>query len=649
MIVYQATKTSFLEDVYNDQVVKKILEKLEINVGSSEKESWVDTANHMERILRDDRFPNDISVAMELKLYNSKLRVDFIVAGLNAEKKHTMIVIEFKRWDSAKVVTDRDDMVEVKAFGIVQHPSYQALSYTKIIKNFYAAAEDEKMIIQPCSCLHRYEKTENDAITDEQYKGLLDESPIFLNGENDKLKDFITRYIKFGDNKETLYILENGGIRPSKQLQDNILSMLQGKEEFSMVDLQKDVFEEAKRLAKLSKKDGKKRVYIVEGGPGTGKSVIAINLMGQLLGKYGMNCQYITKNQTPRDVYSTQLKGSYKKTEIDNLFCGSGSYIKEKSNEFDALIVDEAHRITEKTGFLRRGENQIKEIINAARFSIFFIDAKQRIHIDDYGTIDRIKFFANELDADIHYGKLNAQFRCGGAEKFIDWVESALQYQDSNIEEVDMSFLNDYDIQVFENPNDLKEKIIERNAIQNKSRILAGYCWDWISKPDPKGDQYDIDIPEYNFKMKWNFNNTIWAIDKESVEQVGCIHTSQGLEFDYIGVLIGKDLRYEDGKIITDFTQRASTDKSLSGIKKMYQEDKEKALNLADEIIKNTYRTLLTRGQKGCYIYCEDKRLAQFLKSKLRRYKGITCSIDDNKETNNESMVAEDSEEYRYE
>ena len=148
MIVYEATKTSFLEDVYNDQIVKRILQKLEINVGNSEKESWVDTANHMERILRDDRFPNDISVAMEMKLYNSKLRVDFIVAGLNAEKKHTMIVIEFKRWDSAKVVTDRDDMVEVKAFGIVQHPSYQALSYTKIIKNFYAAAENEEKNIQ---------------------------------------------------------------------------------------------------------------------------------------------------------------------------------------------------------------------------------------------------------------------------------------------------------------------------------------------------------------------------------------------------------------------------------------------------------------------------------------------------------------------
>ena len=150
--------------------------------------------------------------------------------------------------------------------------------------------------------------------------------------------------------------------------------------------------------------------------------------------------------------------------------------------------------------------------------------------------------------------------------------------------------------------------------------------------------------------MSWNLDGgDIFALGEKTVKQAGCIHTTQGLEFDYIGVLIGKDLRYEDGTIVTDFTQRASTDKSLSGIKKMYQEDKEKALNLADEIIKNTYRTLLTRGQKGCYIYCEDKQLAQFLKSKLRRHNGITYFVDDNEKINYELMVAEDSEEYRYE
>lgn len=649
MIVYEATKQSFLEDVYNDKISKKIKERLGFNVGSSENESWIDTANHMEKILRDSIFPNDISVAMEFKLYNSKLRVDFIVCGLNAEKKNTIIIIEFKRWNSAKVVSDRDDMVEVKAYGIVQHPSYQALSYAKIIKNFYAAAEEDKMDIYPCSCLHRYERTGNDAITDNQYKNLLEESPIFLNGENDKLKDFISRHIKYGDNKETLYMLEDGGIKPSKQLQDSILNMLEGKEEFSMVDLQKDVFEEAKRLAKLSKKDGKKRVYIVEGGPGTGKSVIAINLLGQFLGKYGMNCQYITKNQTPRDVYSVQLKGTYKKTEIDNLFCGSGSYIDEKSNEFDALIVDEAHRVTEKTGFLRRGENQIKEIIKSARFSIFFIDSKQRIHIDDYGTVERIEFFAKELSAEISYGKLNVQFRCGGAEKFIDWVENALQYEDASKEEIDMTFLKDYKVEVFDDPNDLKARIIDCNKIQNKSRILAGYCWDWISKRDPEGDNYDIQFPEYDFKMKWNFEKTIWAINKDSVEQAGCIHTSQGLEFDYVGVIIGKDLRYENGKVITDFTARASTDKSLSGIKKMYSEDKESALKLADEIIKNTYRTLLTRGQNGCFIYCEDKALANYLRQSLEQANNIVYSIGEDDEGYEELKVAEDSEEYKYE
>ena len=148
--------------------------------------------------------------------------------------------------------------------------------------------------------------------------------------------------------------------------------------------------------------------------------------------------------------------------------------------------------------------------------------------------------------------------------------------------------------------------------------------------------------------MKWNFNKTIWAIDKDSVGQAGCIHTSQGLEFDYVGVIIGKDLRYENGKIITDFKERASTDKSLSGIKKMYKENPEGALKLADEIIKNTYRTLLTRGQNGCYIYCKDKALSEYLKNRLTTAKEIIYPVDaENQYT--ELKVAEDSEEYKYE
>ncbi|HBZ50983.1 MAG TPA: ATP-binding protein, partial [Erysipelotrichaceae bacterium] len=122
----------------------------------------------------------------------------------------------------------------------------------------------------------------------------------------------------------------------------------------------------------------------------------------------------------------------------------------------------------------------------------------------------------------------------------------------------------------------------------------------------------------FDFGMSWNLGSTsTWAIDKDSVNEVGCIHTCQGLEFDYVGVIIGDDMRYENGHIITDFTKRAKTDKSLFGIKKLYKEQPEEALKRADHIIKNTYRTLLTRGQKGCFIYCTDSALANYFKARL--------------------------------
>jgi len=199
-----------------------------------------------------------------------------------------------------------------------------------------------------------------------------------------------------------------------------------------------------------------------------------------------------------------------------------------------------------------------------------------------------------------------------------------------------------------DNPNDVKNKIFELNKLNNKARLLAGYCWDWIKEGKNDTNIHDIVIPEYDFAMSWNLgSSSTWAIDSESVNEVGCIHTSQGLEFDYVGVIIGKDLRYENGKVVTDFRERAGTDNSLKGIKTMYKKEPEKALKIADEIIKNTYRTLMTRGQKGCYIYCEDKFLAEYLRSRINRSNGIIYSIDE--EEIYELNVAEEGEEYKYE
>ena len=164
------------------------------------------------------------------------------------------------------------------------------------------------------------------------------------------------------------------------------------------------------------------------------------------------------------------------------------------------------------------------------------------------------------------------------------------------------------DVGVFDDPNEMREELRKLNRINNKARMLAGYCYNWVSKNDPS--LYDIQL-ENGFKAQWNFSNTsTWAIDEDSFEQVGCIHTSQGLEFDCCGVIIGRDLIYRNGEVICDFTQRAKTDQSLRGSKDVH---------LFDKIIRNTYKTLLSRGQKGCFIYCEDKLLADYIKKSLKK------------------------------
>ena len=467
--------------------------------------------------------------------------------------------------------------------------------------------------------MHNYLAVTPPTLLSDDYKTYLEKAPAFIKGDVEKLRDFINKYIKYGDDKETLYMIENGKIRPSKSLQDALSSMLKGNEEFVMIDDQKLVYETALDMARKSYRDGNKRVLIVKGGPGTGKSVLAINLLVKLTNE-NMVCSYVTKNAAPRNVYATKLSGDFRKTRINNLFKGSGSFVESSENEFDVLIIDEAHRLNAKSGmFQNLGENQIKEIIKASKFSIFFIDESQRVTLKDIGSVEEIQKYIGQANAKSEVMELESQFRCNGSDGYIAWLDDVLDIRKTaNNEGFDL----DYDIKICDDPNEVRDIIFEKNKINNKARLLAGYCWNWIKDGKNKSDVYDITIPECNFAMSWNLgNSTTWAIDPNSVNEIGCIHTAQGLEFDYAGVIIGNDLRYENGKIITDVKERAKTDQSIKGINKLSIENPEQANKIADEIIKNTYRTLMTRGQKGCYIYCTDKKLSDYLKKRLNQKK----------------------------
>lgn len=617
MIIYSSTKEGFLSDVFNgtiaDQIDSAFYTRLGRHTSPNEKISWKNSMMYMNNVLNTSDIPDNINIAIEYQVPLTSKRIDFIISGTNEYDKEHIIIIELKQWDSAQI-TNKDGIVKTRfqqGESEVAHPSYQAWSYAAILYDFNESIREENITINPYAYLHNY--AQDNVISNSFYQSYIDKAPLFLKNDAGKLRSFIKKHIKHASKKDILFIIEKGRIVPSKQLADSISLMLKGNKEFVLLDEQKVVYETViSMLSGIRKK--MKQVLIVEGGPGTGKSVVAINLLAELTNKKFLT-QYVSKNAAPREVYAAKLSGDMNSTRIKSLFVGSGNFTETEKDLFDVLIVDEAHRLNYKSGLYRnKGSNQILEIINASKISIFFVDDNQKIHIDDIGTKTTIEKYALEADAIVQHAKLSSQFRCNGSDGYLNWLDNTLQIRETANFKLSPE---DFDFRIFLDPNELREEIIKKNRINNKSRLVAGYCWDWISQKDSSA--YDINIDEFGFKIKWNLKDdgSKWIIAKESINEIGCIHTCQGLELDYVGVIIGNDLRFENGKVITDVSKRSTNDRSIFGIKTMLRESPEEAKQLADQLIKNTYRTLMTRGMKGCYVYFCDPNLSKHFRQQL--------------------------------
>jgi DUF2075 family protein len=616
MIVYQGTKVRFSEDVLTNSIDKIISSHIKKWTGKetarSEMAAFKNSLEHMDRVLQDRQIPDDCGISVEYHIPQTSKRVDFIISG-NDGVQDCCVIIELKQWSEAEL-TVRDGVVKTRLQGHVvetSHPSYQAWAYAAILQAFNATIEDDAIKLQACAYLHNYEP--DDVITNGFYRDYLDKAPAFLKPDAGKLRGFIRQFIKKGDNSDIVQRINNGKIRPSKSLADSLRSIIAGNREFIMIDDQKVVYETAMDLAKHSD-EKRKHVLIVEGGPGTGKSVVAINLLVDLTRQHLLT-QYVTKTSAPRSVYFDKLQGVKKMTELKNLFVGSGSFMNAERNSIPALVVDEAHRLTKQTGFLKMGDNQVKEIIEAALFSVFFIDEDQRVHIDDYGDVKTIERIAGMSGAKVTKMALSSQFRCNGSDGYLAWLDDVLQIRETANTEFTSDF--EFDFRVVDNPSVLREMIFEKNKANNKARLVAGYCWDWNSDKNPSA--YDITFPEQDFKMRWNLKSygSTWIIDPNSVQEVGCIHTCQGLEVDYVGVIIGEDLIFRDGKVLVDPAKRSKMDKSISGYKRRMKDRPDETKVLLRTIIKNTYRTLMTRGMKGCWVCCCDKELQGYMTRRL--------------------------------
>lgn len=619
MIVYEDSKRGFVEDVKSNCIADRIADKIrehEINAGQErEYVSWQNSLQFMRNIVDDNEIDDDVKIAIEYSIPLTSKRVDFIISGADSDDHDNVVIVELKQWQKAEVVDD-DMHYCVKTFvggndRIVCHPSYQAYSYSCFIRNYSQTVLDKGINLVPCAYLHNYDPKFKPNLSNSIYREWVGEAPFFVRDEAEVFSAFIKKYVtRKSSDGDLLYKIDHGRLKPTKALQDSLASLVKGNKEFMLLDEQAVCYDMCLKTMAKCREDGRKRTIIIQGGPGTGKSVLAVNLLMEYISK-SLNASYVTKNSAPRKAFLSLLTNSDAKklVNIKQLFRSPFGLSNVPCNTYDCLIVDEAHRLVKKMYGDWNGENQVKECISASLLSIFLLDEDQAVTNKDIGSVDEIRKWCVALGSILKMpeeANLVSQFRCNGSDAYIQFVDDVLQRTGESVS-VDLSELN-FDFRVFDNASDLREALRKKNSVNNKSRMVAGYCYDWNVKHG-RGE-YDILLPG-GFRAKWNLeNDDIWAVNPESFEEVGCIHTAQGLEFDYVGVLIGKDLRYDtnSGNVITDKSRISKDDKS-SGIRSSNDAQ-------ARRLILNTYKTLLTRGQKGCYVYCEDQALSEYMKRK---------------------------------
>lgn len=620
MIVYNANKGQFVRDVRTNVIATKILDLIRergLNAGhDNEFASWQNSMQFMRNIVDDRDIDDDVQIAIEYNIPQTSKRVDFIIIGANQWGKDNIVIVELKQWSKAEVVDD-DMHYCVRTFvandnRIVCHPSYQAYSYSRFIGNYSQVVHNESIQLVPCAYLHNYRPEYKQALSDDIYKEWYSSAPFFIMDEVQQFTDFVKKYVTRKSSKgDLLYLIDHGRIKPTKALQDALVSMVRGTPVFDLLDEQAVCFDMCVRTMLQCLKDRKKRTILIQGGPGTGKSVLAVNLLMHFI-TCACNTAYVTKNSAPRQAFLSILSENRAENiaDIGQLFRSPFGLSNVPANSYDCLIVDEAHRLVKKMYGDWNGENQVKECINASLLTIFMLDEDQAVTTKDIGSIGEIQKWCSALDSKVlirEETKLVSQFRCNGSDAYIQFIDNLLQRKEETVA-VTLSELN-YDFRVFDDASAMRDALREKNAVDNKARMVAGYCYDWNVRHH-RGD-VDISLPG-GFKAKWNLeNDKIWAINPRSFEEVGCIHTAQGLEFDYVGVLIGKDLTYdvESGRVLTNKNAISKDDKT-SGIRGANDMD-------ARRLILNTYKTLLTRGQKGCFVYCEDEALRNYIKSLL--------------------------------
>jgi uncharacterized protein len=621
MRLYSGTSKQFIEDTVHNQIAEKLRNAFfgyyRYYPSPAEINSWRNSLRSMGQVFQHAELM-DHGVLLEYQLPLTSRRLDCMICGRDLQKTDNAVIVELKQWDECEeAYGDNEVLTWVGgAKREVLHPSVQVGQYQMYLEDTHTAFnnENDPVVLNACTYLHNYNHYSDDVIFADKFQTSLKLYPLFTADDVENLTDYLRNRLLAGYGLDVLQRIEESKYRPNKKLMDHVGNIIKHKSEYVLLDEQLIVYDAVLACAKRGFHDKRKTIIVVKGGPGTGKSVIAINLMADLLLK-GYNSHYATGSraftETLRKIIGTRGGVQFKYFN---------SYSDAEENTIDVLIADEAHRIRETSDsrFTPRSQRskktQIEELLRASKVAVFLIDDNQVVRPNEIGSVAYIKKIASEKKCKVHEYELETQFRCNGSDAFVSWVNNTLSIK--RTANIIWDQHDEFDFKVFASPVDLE------NAIRGKvnqgftGRVTAGFCWDW-SLPNNNGRlKNDVVIGEY--ERPWNAKPnarclspgipkaSLWAYDPNGINQVGCIYTAQGFEFDYVGVIFGEDLVY-------DFDMQEWIGNSSKSSDSVVKRSKNKFVDL----VKNTYRVLLSRGMKGCYVYFMNKDTERFFKSRI--------------------------------
>lgn len=654
-VLYQATQAQFISEVERNLVSQKMrhtAEQAGIHSAENEIASWENNAPHIARLLTQCG-ARDSYVTFEFLVPFSRKRIDCMIYGTGEDNSENVIHIELKQWSNKTVGTadsdgnfttnddanrQPDDVIfNVEAFTghanrIVAHPSQQVKGYQGYLSNFIEVFSNQEVSLTGLAYCYNYTKNANPSfLYDAKYERLLSEYPTYAKDQFDELTEKLTGLLQKGAGLSIFNKVISSPVRPSKKLLSEVTSMIEqgNTSAFSLIESQivaRNMIIDKIRPILNNNGKSQKSVIIVKGGPGTGKTVIALHILAEL-SRYQLSVQYATKSKPLLEGVRHQIR-----PRARLLFHNVTSYVPAVTDEnaLDVILVDEAHRIENFTIDRYRPERsetsmpQVDTIIRAAKVSVFFIDDRQAIRGREIGSSKLVREAAERLNAEIEECELTSQFRCNGSDNYMDWLEQVLYNRP-----IKSSFKpDDFDLNIFDDPQDMYDALVEQNnKPEQTARLMAGFCWPW-SKEVVNGDLvHDVQIGK--FAMPWETSDGVpyqkltkkyprwyeWAYKPLGIEQVGCIYTAQGFEFDYAGVIIGEDLKYDP------VSKQIFTDRSACKDPVLRQNRQEATMSF-DDYVRNIYRVLMSRGMKGCYLYICDENLRNYIKQLLADMKG---------------------------